>query len=115
MSLEDRVSEQRRLRERREALRLKAKRKSQIDTAAKVVVYAAVTVAFLALVAALYALSGLFFSAVVWNLGVVGLVGAVGGSVSKIGFWTGVAAVFVIGVVTRLLHGPTKVEQSKDA
>lgn len=42
-----------------------------------------------------------------WNLGVVAIVTACGGTVGKIGFWASFFANFAIGIVSRLLH-PTK-------
>lgn len=38
-----------------------------------------------------------------WNLGVVGVVAALGGSVAKIGYWTAFGAALVVGLIRRTL------------
>lgn len=43
-----------------------------------------------------------------WNVGLVAIVAAAGGSVSKIGFWTALAGVFVIMFVRSIFQRPGK-------
>lgn len=46
-----------------------------------------------------------------WNVGVVALVAACGGSVAKIGFWTAVAVNIALGIIARIFKGtPAKAD-----
>lgn len=63
-------------------------------------------VAILCIIIVAVLLGGLFFW-LAWNLGVVGVVAAAGGSVGKISFWTGVGATLAVGILARILHGRT--------
>lgn len=47
----------------------------------------------------------LVFQLLVWNLGIVGLLTALGASVSKIGFWTAFGGLFAWAAVGSLIHG----------
>lgn len=71
----------------------------------KVIAYG--LVGFLAVVAlfAGLALGGLIVL-LVWNFGMVPLVAACGGAISKIGFWTAFFANAAITIVGRMLHAP---------
>jgi uncharacterized membrane protein YccC len=50
-------------------------------------------------------LATLIFQLIVWNLGIVGLLTALGFSVSKIGFWTAFGGLFAWSAVGSLIHG----------
>ncbi len=73
-----------------------------LDTILAGLVIVGVVVAGLAVVTAFVLLGGLIFY-LAWNLGVVGVVAAAGGSVSKIGFWTAVGASLFLGIIKGVL------------
>ena len=67
-----------------------------------VVLFIIVAVISLAIASLVWA----FFAVVIllaWNVGVVGIVGAAGGSVSTIGFWTAFGAAAAIGIIKGIL------------
>jgi succinate-acetate transporter protein len=55
------------------------------------------------LVVAVVALMALFFQAIIWNVGLVGLAAAVGLVVGKISFWTALAGLFTIRFIRGVL------------
>jgi hypothetical protein len=69
-----------------------------MNTLGKIAVGALAVIAVLALVAACFLLGGVIIWAA-WNLGVVPLVAACGGTVAKIGFWTAVFVSVALNVV----------------
>ena len=65
-----------------------------------------------ALFAAFVLLGGLIFW-LAWNIGVVAIVAAAGGTVGKISFWAAVGASLAVGILKRILH-PTPAVQTKE-
>lgn len=72
--------------------------KKHDDTGAEVVVGC---VAILAFIATIILLGGLIFW-LAWNVGVVALVAAAGGSVGKISFWAAVGGSLAVGILSRI-------------
>lgn len=72
--------------------------KKHDDTGAEVVVGC---VAILAFIATIILLGGLVFW-IAWNVGVVALVAAAGGSVGKISFWAAVGGSLAVGILSRI-------------
>lgn len=83
------------MREEAARLRKKRARKSLIEN---VLLGIVIAVAVVALVALLFSIGGAVFY-LAWNLGVVNLVAAAGGSVSTINFWTAIGGSVAVGII----------------
>lgn len=102
---------ERRERERQErcAAAKKRRRKKMLENVA---VGALGVLMFVSIFLAVVALGGLIFW-LAWNLGVVPIVAALGGSVGEIGFWTAVGGSLAVGVIKSIFSGSSKVEVKK--
>lgn len=88
-----------------EERRKAARKKQRQNDIAKVIATALAVVVAAMIIAGVFLLGAFVFSAITWNLGVVGLAAALGLSVGKISLTTGFGAVFVLMVLRSLLHG----------
>lgn len=101
--------------ERAKSIRKQNKARRRKALAAKVASYGIAGVGILVALVALILLSALIFKVFAWNLGVVGLVTALGGSASKISFGTAVGTVLLIGFLSRIFasHNAADVKVKK--
>lgn len=84
--------------------RERAKRQKQV-LIGKIIGTALLVAGLVALLCVAFIASAFVFANVTWNVGVVGLAAALGASVSKISFTTGLGAVFVSASIKELLRG----------
>lgn len=73
------------------------------DLAASIAAAVAVVAGVVALVAAVWAIGAALFY-VAWNLGVVNIAAAAGGSVGTINFWTALGGSFAVGILARIFR-----------
>lgn len=95
------------------AARLKAyKKKQRLSLLGTVLLVIGAVVGVAALLALCLGLGALVFL-VAWNVGIVHLVAAAGGSVGTIGFWTALGGSLAVGILKGIVHGNATTTESK--
>lgn len=99
-NLDDSISRRRRIREEAVKQRKAWKRR---ELRQNILVAVLGSLAVVGVIAAIIAFGGLIFFAA-WNLGVVNIASAAGGSVATINFWTAIGGSLAVGILSRIFR-----------